>query len=141
MENLNFFYELFTINNRLSKLLMSEDKKLAKQFYSLQNKILFTIYQNKVISPSSLVRELKIAKSNIAKFCRVLVDKNLITDKVDKNDHRIIYYNITSKGEKYILNFTEKINKIFSKFFDDNQLDEISKLTNKILNILMIDGE
>ncbi len=141
MSNVEIFSNLFALNNKILNLLQNADKKSVKEFFSLQNKILFAIYANKSISPSSLVRELGIAKSNIAKFCKNLYDKSYIVDKVDKSDHRIIYYNLTPKGEKYIETLCEKLYKILSKNYEQGDLDKIQLNLETALKILLKDGD
>ena len=56
----------------------SENKVFNKEILSVNFKILFLIYQGGQVSPSVLVSQLKMAKSNVALFCKNLLKEQFI---------------------------------------------------------------
>ena len=87
------------------------------------------------VSPSTLVDELKIAKSNIALFCKQLLIEQFIVSKQDEFDHRIIYYCLTKKGEKYVCSFLNLLNNHICQTFEENKLKTIDKNIKVISDI------
>ena len=105
----------------------TDSKDLNKNILSIKFKILFLIQEYGKVSPSTLVEELKIAKSNIALFCKQLLIKQYIVSKPDEFDHRIIYYCLTKKGDKYVCSFLNLLNKHICQTFEENKLKTIDK--------------
>ena len=112
----------------------SED--LNKNILSIKFKILFLIHEYENISPSTLVKELMIAKSNIALFCKQLIDEGYIISNHDEFDHRIIYYCLTSKGKEYVKSFLSLLNKHIGLNFDEKKQNIIMNHAKVINNNL-----
>lgn len=112
-----------------------------KEIFSVKFKILFLIFKHKKLSPSQIVEFLSMAKSNVALFCKQLINEQFIISANDQLDHRILYYCLTKKGERFVEkqlnimhcslkqtftatqvkdmhNFIKKVNKIFLKLGD-----------------------
>lgn len=115
----------------------TDNKEINKNILSIKFKILFLIQEYGQISPSTLVEELKIAKSNIALFCKQLIIEQLIISKQDDFDHRIIYYCLTRKGEKYVCNYLNLLNKHICQTFEENKLKTLDKNVKSISDIFL----
>ena len=84
------------------------------------------------ISPTTLVEELKMAKSNVALFCKKLLQEQLIISKQDKLDKRVIYYCLTKKGQKVITNNLKTISDKIVLSSSQSNLKNISKSTKML---------
>lgn len=113
----------------------TDNKEINKNILSIKFKILLLIQEFGRVSPSTLVEELKIAKSNIALFCKQLLIEQFIVSKQDEFDHRIIYYCLTKKGEKYVCSFLNLLNKHICQTFEENKLKTLDKNVKVISNI------
>lgn len=113
----------------------SDNKDLNKNIFSIKFKILLLIQEYGKVSPSTLVEQLKIAKSNIALFCKQLLIEQYIVSKQDEFDHRIIYYCLTKKGDKYVCSFLNLLNKHICQTFEENKLKAIDKNIKNIYDI------
>ena len=118
----------------------TNDKNLNKNLFSIKFKILMFIQEYGKVSPSILVNNLNIAKSNIAIFCKQLLNEKYIYCEKDEFDHRIIYYCLTSKGENYITNFESLLEGHINLNFEDKQKIELIKATKEINNYLSKTG-
>lgn len=113
----------------------SDNKELNKNILSIKFKILLLIQEYGKVSPSTLVEQLKIAKSNIALFCKQLLIEQYIVSKQDEFDHRIIYYCLTKKGDKYVCSFLNLLNNHICQTFEENKLKAIDKNVKNINDI------
>ena len=113
----------------------SDNKELNKNILSIKFKILLLIQEYGKVSPSTLVEQLKIAKSNIALFCKQLLIEQYIVSKQDEFDHRIIYYCLTKKGDKYVCSFLNLLNNHICQTFEENKLKAIDKNIKNINDI------
>lgn len=117
----------------------TKDKNFNKQAFSIKFKILLLIKKYGNISPSTLVENLNIAKSNIAIFCKNLLKENFIAYKHDDFDRRIIYYCLTPKGEEYVSSLVSSLDKHLSLNFEEkqqkNMLKNIKSLNNNLTKI------
>ncbi len=117
----------------------TKDKNFNKQAFSIKFKILILIRKYGNISPSTLVSNLNIAKSNIAIFCKTLISEGYITCKHDEFDRRIIYYCLTQKGEEYVLSLVSLLDKHICLNFEEKQqktmLKNIKSLNNNLTKI------
>lgn len=125
--------ELYSLILKLQSICeTSGDKKFNKEILSVKSRILFLIYQYKQISPTTLVEELKMAKSNVALFCKKLLQEQLIISKQDKLDKRVIYYCLTKKGQKVITNNLKTISDKIVLSSSQSNLKNISKSTKML---------
>ena len=113
----------------------TDNKEINKNILSIKFKILLLIQEFGRVSPSTLVEELKIAKSNIALFCKQLLIEQFIVSKQDEFDHRIIYYCLTKKGEKYVCSFLNLLNNHICQTFEENKLKTLDKNVKVISDI------
>lgn len=117
----------------------TESKDFNKQAFSIKFKILLLIKKYGNISPSTLVENLNIAKSNIAIFCKNLIKENFISCKHDEFDRRIIYYCLTAKGEDYVKSLVSFLDKHISLNFEEKQqksmLKNIKTINNNLLKL------
>lgn len=105
----------------------SEDKKFNKEVFSVKFKILYLVFSYNQISPSTLVSSLNMAKSNVALFCKQLVKDQYLITKQDQFDHRVIYYCLTKKGQKHVLEYLEKLQNMMQNAFSQTGLKNVSR--------------
>ncbi len=117
----------------------TDNKEFNKLAFSIKFKILLLIKKYGSISPSTLVENLNIAKSNIAMFCKNLNKENFISQKHDEFDRRIIYYCLTQKGEEYVKSLVSLLDKHICLNFEEKQQKSLQKsiktLNNNLLKI------
>lgn len=105
----------------------TSNKEFNKNVFSIKFKLLLLIKNYGNISPSILVSNLNIAKSNIALFCKTLIKEGLIISKHDEFDRRIIYYCLTPKGEKYVSSFVSLLDEHISLKTEEKQQKAMQK--------------
>lgn len=127
--------DIINFQQNVQKLCKSEMKNLEKEIFSLKFKILLLIYSAKNISPTKIKNELFLAKSNVAMFCKNLINEEKIEVVEDKKDHRSIFYNLTKSGEKYVRTRLKAFSQIFEEKYDS---DEIAKIENNITSLCEI---
>ncbi len=132
MKDNNFSQDLLSLAINLQNICQSSNnKQLNKEIFSIKFKILFLIKNYGKVSPKVLCKKLNMAKSNIALFSKQLINENLILSSVDDVDHRVIYYCLTSQGEKYVSNFLNLLDKHICQTLDNNKLNDIMQnITN-----------
>ena len=118
----------------------SEDKQFSKEIFSVKFKILYLVFSYNQVSPSSLVSLLNMAKSNVALFCKQLVEDGKLITKQDQFDHRVIYYCLTKKGQRYVLEYLEKLQKLMQKAFSQTGLKNVSRSAKTISQYLLKTG-
>lgn len=137
-ENLSLGKDLLLLAMNLQKFCENtESKEFNRNAFSIKFKILLYIKEYGNISPSTLVDNLNIAKSNIALFCKNLLKEELIKSQHDEFDRRIIYYCLTPKGEKYVLSFVELLDKHLSLKLEEKQQKSMQKNIKAIRNNLV----
>lgn len=114
----------------------SKNKELSKEIFSIKFKILFLIKKYEKISPKMLTKKLNMAKSNVALFSKQLLNENLILSITDDIDRRVIYYCLTSQGEKYVGKFLNLLNQHICHNIENNKLNNVLQNAN-ILNELL----
>ena len=118
----------------------TEGNGLNKEIFSVKFKILFFIYKYRQTSPSNLVDFLNMAKSNVALFCKQLLQEQLIVSRIDELDHRLIYYCLTKKGEKYIEKQFMEVDNYFKKCFNKNEIKDMHNSIKKVNKIFLKQG-
>lgn len=73
---------------------------------SVADKIMFCMYKG-MESPRELMQKLKIAKGNLANYCKQLCADNMITKEVHG---RVVKYGLAKKGEARIKKVLEAVN-------------------------------
>ena len=69
------------------------------------DKILFCISRG-IDSPRELVLKLKIAKGNLANYCKALIKDGML---VQHTEGRVVKYELSAKGRQHIKKFLEAI--------------------------------
>ena len=112
-----------------------------KEIFSVKFKILFFIYKYKKLSPSEIVEFLSMAKSNVALFCKQLLQEQLIISCSDQLDHRIIYYCLTKKGERFVeKQFNILCNSLKQKF-SNTEVKDMHNSIKKVNKIFLKSGD
>ena len=119
----------------------TQNKEFNKEIFSVKFKILYYIYYYKQLSPTNLVDFLNMAKSNIALFCKQLLKEQLIVSRTDELDHRIIYYCLTKKGEKYVEKQFDCLNIFIEENYKSKDVKEMHNYIKKINKIFLKSGD
>lgn len=138
MEDSKNIYSLILSLNKICE--NTQDEVFNKQIFSVKFKILFLIYSYGQVSPSVLVEDLNMAKSNVALFCKQLLAEQLILGTPDKFDHRIVYYSLTKKGQKQVESNLSCLQVHFENCFSQMGLKNISKNSKNILQNISKNG-
>ena len=72
---------------------------------TVADKILFYIYKG-IESPQELRLKMKIAKGNLANYCKRLIKDGKL---VQHTQGRVVKYELTAKGSEYIKKFLENV--------------------------------
>ena len=129
---------LVRLSQNLQTFFKNFDSKLEREVFSLKFKILLCIQENKQISPTKLVENLLLAKSNVAKFCRELEEENKICSLGDESDRRVVYYSLTKSGEKYIYSCLADVEEILGRSLNSQDMARLLQAVdvfNQILDI------
>lgn len=87
--------------------------------FSVKFQVLYIIASNEMTSPSELIFQLNMAKSNLALIAKKMISEGLITSVKVEGNKKQIYYKITEKGRAQL---DEKIKMIDSQYSADNQI-------------------
>ncbi|MEG1499513.1 MAG: hypothetical protein RR400_00355 [Clostridia bacterium] len=87
---------------------------------SLQDKILFLIYDYGVASPQFLIKKLGVFKTNLAFGCKQLMLEGLLVSLKSEGDKRKIIYKLTKGGEERVERLFERIDA----WFRDGEIDK-----------------
>lgn len=129
---------IINFQQSVQNLCKSKAKTLEKEIFSLKFKILLLIFTAKNISPTKIKDELFLAKSNVAMFCKNLVNDRKVEFLEDKKDHRAISYNLTKSGEKYVASRLKEFSKIFEEQYTASSLMKIEKNINNLCESLKV---
>ncbi len=96
-----------------------------------------------VILAKDLADMLHVSRANITNLLNVLVDKDLVTQTMDRQDKRRKYLELTEKGNK-LMTTMESVrkpinNKIFSQF-SKKELEDVVVFAKKCLEVSRADG-
>ena len=133
MKDYSFSNDLLNLAINLQNFCQgSSSKELNKEIFSIKFKILFLIKKYEKVSPKILCKKLNMAKSNVALFCKQLLNENLIISTTDDIDRRVIYYCLTSQGVKYVCKFLNLLNNHICQTLEQNKLKDIEKNINTL---------
>ncbi len=95
-----------------------------------------------VILAKDLADMLHVSRANITNLLNVLVDKDLVTQTMDRQDKRRKYLELTEKGNKLMMTM-ESVrkpinNKIFSQF-SKKELEDVVVFAKKCLEVARAD--
>lgn len=126
-------YQLCCNTHNLCK---RQNSELYKDLFSIQYSILFYLYKNNKVTPTELVQNLGIAKSNIATFCKNLEKKKQITHVKSEEDKRSICYTLTDYGKKYVVKLQEKFCDVLGGSFSSSSEREVANKLQEILDLI-----
>ena len=138
MEKINKYLDLLSLGRNIENICKNEDEKLWKEVFSAKFECLLLIYKLKEVSPSYLVKELGIAKSNIANICRTLEREKEIYRMVADDDRRVIFYGVTTKGKIKVESYLKKIDEIFERKLDKENEELLGSSLRNLLSILYL---
>ena len=98
--------------------------------FTVKYQVLFLISSKGRVSPSELMANLNMAKSNIALLAKSMIKEGLILKVKEDDNKKQIYYEITEKGEEKL---SEKLNSIEDNLSSDKKEDECLYKTIEIL--------
>ena len=104
---------------------IAEGKGEEAGIFSNMHQILYILDRKETVTPKELIKELNIAKSNLAILAKKMIKDGQIESHKDKNNKREIFYNITALGKEVL---QKKLDNI------DSLCDGDSK---KIVNLLV----
>ena len=81
-----------------------------------------------------------MAKSNVALFCKQLLQDQLIISRTDELDHRLIYYCLTKKGEKFVEKQFGGVEEFFKKNCTKTEVKDMHNSVKKINKIFLKEG-
>ncbi len=97
--------------------------------------LLFLMSSN--LSPNKLIKNLGIAKSNLALISSKLIKEGLVEKVKDELDGRMIKFSLTESGREKAKEIVEKLNKnLASKLDFKNKDNEINLLVDKLIDLL-----
>lgn len=100
---------------------------------------------SKGVKASDLSKHLMITKPAISKLINILEDKGLVERITDKSDRRVVYINITKKGEEMLAQETEEFERFTNRVIEkmgEEDTNEMIRLFEKMYNsILEIEKE
>lgn len=88
------------------------DEKNSKELFSLNFKLLCSVYRLGSPTQSEVVKDIMLAKSNVAIFAKKLIEQGLLATRSDDNDKRIVYYILTKNGKNYVESVLDKASAI-----------------------------
>ena len=110
---------------------LSEGKAENSGLFTVKYQILYIIKKNGKTSPKLLIKELVLAKSNLALIASDMISQGLIEKGKDEHNKKEIFYIITEKGNEML---TEKMKSIENLEIED--VGEACILLEKLNNLL-----
>ncbi|MEG0872615.1 MAG: MarR family transcriptional regulator [Clostridia bacterium] len=130
MEKANLSCELVKMLIQLKKV-SHRDIDFSEGRGTNKKMILFIIHENCIdgkILLSNLREKLKLAPSSVTAIITALENEGLIERKIDKNDRRNIFLQITPKGIDYTSSAHEKMINTVSEYINYIGRDDASQL-------------
>jgi len=103
----------------------------AKEKFSQKLDILFLIGERELHSPKDIMRELVMAKSNVALICNGLCSSGYIVKRNSGKNKKEIGYYITKVGTQYLNNRLEEIENMLG----DIPVDALKKVNDKLWGV------
>lgn len=139
MEGLTLEQLIIALRLQLEKITdgFDADDANKKSNLTLKMRTLFLLSVNKELTPSKLIADLGLAKSNLTILCRSLLEEGLIAVRKSETDKRTISYILTNKGEKQLKNYLNQI-KIdnIGLFKSDKNVKAIEKKIAELMKLL-----
>lgn len=133
----NFVKNLISVQFKIKNACEGfQEQKNKPVILSNKLRLLLILSQTDRISPTTIVPMLSVAKSNLNLLCTKMIGEKLIDKVVDDYDRRIIYYKITTKGERElnteIALIVQNLNKYFKTDVDKSIIEMIKKINDKL---------
>lgn len=138
------FDDIFSVMPVFNKIILSVGDEILKNsgIATAHIKVMYVVKKYKKINVTELGKILSSPKPNITAWTNKLVQMDLVKRVFDENDRRIIYIQLTEKGEEFmefckkalVEDFEQKLWKLSDedlRLFKDT-LGNMRKLVNKI---------
>lgn len=138
------FDDIFSVMPVFNKIILSVGDEILKNrgIATAHIKVMYVVKKHKKINITELGRILSSPKPNVTTWTNKLVEMDLVKRVFDKNDRRIIYIQLTEKGEEFmgfckealVESFEQKLWKLSDedlKLFKGT-LENMRKLVDKI---------
>lgn len=136
--------------NLIDLEILSKFKEISKRLLDLQKdvlsdtdigiaefKMLNILDVNEKFSQTNLSNCCNIDKPTISKLINKMYEQDLVKREEDKQDRRITYIKLSTKGKELLCKLREKVFKNYNKYFNfvsDNDKKAFIELLNRILN-------
>ena len=101
---------------------------------STKTKILFLL-QERDLGPCEMIKNLCIAKSNLANILKSMIKDNLIESYKNLNNSKNIFYRITENGQKDLKEYKDKLYENIHKKFGNFE-SELTEKTKEIIHFI-----
>lgn len=101
---------------------------------STKTKILFLL-QERDLGPCEMIKNLCIAKSNLANILKSMIKENLIESYKNLNNSKNIFYRITDSGQKELKDYKDKLYVNIHKKFGNCET-ELTEKVNEIIHFI-----
>lgn len=136
--------------NLIDLEILSKFKEISKRLLDLQKdvlsntkigiaefKMLSILDMNEKFSQTNLGNCCNLDKPTISKLINKMYNENLVNREEDKQDRRITYIKLSTKGKEILYKLREKVFENYNKYFNfvsDNDKKTFIELLNRILN-------
>ena len=134
----NDYYEITEIMDALRVSF----KKLAKcnqnPFRKIDFRVLHLIIDSDELTMQTLADEMAITKSRVTAIITKLMERNLVTTEVAKDDKRKKILRLTKDGEKQIADFKKMHEEFFLKMWQNYTQEEVTQWKNLMQKMILI---
>lgn len=138
--------ELSSINENLLEFTALFHSKIGKIFRTTnhksyhcnknQNRTIMILGRHKYLSPSTLGKYLGMRKGSLTTLIDSLIEKDLVSRKIDPNDRRRYLLSLTEKGENYMQYQKSLFNDAMKVLFQNLNEEETKKFSKSIKNVV-----
>lgn len=138
------FDDIFSVMPVFNKIILSVGDEILKNrgIAIAHIKVMYVVKEHKKINITELGKMLSSPKPNVTAWTNKLVEMDLVKRVFDKNDRRIIYIQLTEKGEEFmefcrdalVVAFEQKLWKLSDEdlILFKETLDNMRRLVDKI---------
>jgi DNA-binding MarR family transcriptional regulator len=130
------------IQGRIFEKLLSQAG--IEEFNGAQGRILYILWQTDYVPIVELSKKTGLAKTTLTSMLDRLETKGLICRNFDKSDRRQVKISLTEKAKALSEDYNRvsmQMNEIFYKGFSDNEIVQLEKLLNIVVQNLKDCGE
>jgi|AntRauTorcE11897_2_1112592.scaffolds.fasta_scaffold00095_50 DNA-binding MarR family transcriptional regulator len=139
MDKKNLAFNLVTARMLLENLCDGFDTSCSskKSLLTTKIKMLHLLNLEGRLSPSLIICKLGVAKSNLAILASTMIKEGLIEKVEDTFDKRVIYYNITQKGQELLNNSLQVINEqVCDCALASDKCKKLNKKLDEVIKLL-----